>query len=178
MLSLVAFLLIIAIFIKVDNYKTRSYKIDVFFKSDDIVVLTNKLPISEDIGKNYTGVGVEKGIVEYKEFTISNPNDRKVSYEIYLTKISNSTDDIRSNYIRLYLTDEENNPIEGFGTKKGKTYYDLYSFNNQPGSKLLYTGTLVSGGTKKFILRSWVDDTYVLSEKAEDFTFDIGARIK
>ena len=178
LLSLIAFLLIIAMYIKIDDYKTSSFKVDVSFQTTDLVQLTNKLPLSDSIGKNYNGSGIEEGIAGYNEFTVTNPNDRKVKYEVYLTKVNSSSNDIRSNYIKLYLTDDSNNPIEGFETKKIKTYYDLYTFNNKPGSKLLYTGSLVAESSTKFILRSWVADTYILSTEEEKFSFDIDVRIK
>lgn len=178
LLSLIAIILIIAIFLKIDEYKRNSYKIDVRFADNDIVHLTNKLPISDEIGKNYNGTGIEVGIADYKEFTITNPNDRKVSYEIYLTKVANKVDDIRSSYIKLYLTDEDNNPIDGFGSSKMLSYYDLPSLEDKLDSRLLYRGAIVSGGSKKLKLRSWVADTYIISSTEEDFNFDIDVRLK
>ena len=178
LLSLIAVILIIAIFLKIDEYKRKSYKIDVRFSDNDIVYLTNKLPISDEIGKNYNGTGVEKGIADYKEFTITNPNERKVSYEIYLTKVTNKVDDIRSSYVKLYLTDENNNPVEDFGSSKMLSYYDLPSLEDKLDSRLLYRGAIVSGGSKKFKLRSWIADTYIISNTEEDFSFDIDVRLK
>lgn len=178
LLSLIAVILIIAIFLKIDEYKRKSYKIDVKFSDNDIVYLTNKLPISDEIGKNYNGTGVEKGIADYKEFTITNPNERKVSYEIYLTKVTNKVDDIRSSYVKLYLTDENNNPVEDFGSSKMLSYYDLPSLEDKLDSRLLYRGAIVSGGSKKFKLRSWIADTYIISNTEEDFNFDIDVRLK
>lgn len=178
LLSFAALGLFIAIFVKIDDYEKSKYKIDVKFSDNDIVQLTNKLPVSDDIGKNYTGSGVEKGIIEYKSFTITNPNERKVSYEIYLTKLENKIEDLRTGYIKLYLTDGKNKPVEGFETNKISTYYELPSLSDKITSRLLYSGSLVSGGSKEFILRSWVSDTYILSNKEEDFRYDIGVRLK
>lgn len=177
-LSLVAFLIIIAMIVKVDEYKKSSYKVDVKFATNDIVQLNNKLPISDSIGKNYNGVGIEKGIADYKEFTVTNPNEGKVNYEIYLTKIHGSVKDIRSNYIKLYLTDDKNSPLKGFDKNVIKSYYDLYALSDKPGSRLLYKDSLVAGGSKKYILRCWLADTYVLSNIDEGFSFDIDVRIK
>ena len=178
LLSLCAFILVIAIIVKVDEYKKSKYTIDVKFDSNDIVQLTNKLPVSDEIGKSYNGTGIEKGIVEYKTFTITNSNESKVKYEIYLTKLENNIDDMRTGYIKLYLTDDKNNPLDGFETNKLKTYYELPALSDKITSRLLYSGYLVSGSSKKFILRSWVSDTYILSSKEEDFRYDIGVRIK
>lgn len=177
-LSLLALFLVFAIFITIDKYNKKSYKLDVKFKNNSVVELTNKLPMADAIGKNYKGNGVEKGIVEYKEFTISNKNARKVKYEIFLTKIHRKNKDIRSNYIKLYLTDEYNKPVKGFTTNQVKSYYDLFALNDKPGSKLMYNGTLVSGESKKFVLRSWVADTYVLSNGEEEFNYEIEVRLK
>ena len=58
------------------------------------------------------------------------------------------------------------------------SYYDLFALNDKPGSKLLYNGTLSSGESKTFILRSWVSDTYMISSESERFGFDIEARLK
>ena len=176
-LSLLALFLVIAIFVTIDKYKKSSYKLDIKYENNGIVELNNKLPISDSIGKNYNGTGIEKGIAEYKKFTITNNNKSKVNYEIYLTKIHKNKD-IRSNYIKLYLTDLKNKPIKGFDKKQVPSYYDLFSLNDMPGSKLLYSGSLKAGEKKEFIIRSWVADTYILSNDEENFGFNINVRIK
>ena len=178
LLSLVAFLLIIAIFVKFDEYEKRSFKINTVFEGDSTVQLTNKLPISDSIGKNYDGTGMEKDIESYKSFSISNPNNKRIDYDIYLTKSVNEISDIRSSYIKLYLTDDKNVPVAGFDSKVIKSYYELYSLNGKPASQLLYSGSLAKNATDKFILRSWVADTYIISKNVEDFNFDIEVRIK
>lgn len=177
-LSLLALFLIIAIVLTIKNYNKRFYKLDIDYENNSVVDLTNKLPMSDEIGKNYNGVGVEKGIAEYKKITITNKNKAKVNYEIYLTKIHNEEKDIRSNYIKLYLTDEKNNPIKGFDKKQVISYYDLLSLNDKPGSKLLYSGSLANDESDTFILRSWVADTYLLSNEEESFEFNIDIRMK
>ena len=177
-LSLLALFLIIAIVLTIKNYNKRFYKLDIDYENNSVVDLTNKLPMSDEIGKNYNGVGVEKGIAEYKKITITNKNKAKVNYEIYLTKIHKEEKDIRSNYIKLYLTDEKNNPIKGFNKKQVISYYDLLSLNDKPGSKLLYSGSLANDESDTFILRSWVADTYLLSNEEESFEFNIDIRMK
>ena len=176
--ALISFALIIAIVVRIGEFKKLSYDVNIKFDTTDVIYLTNKLPISDAIGKNYTGTGMEKNIAEYKKFVVTNPNEGKIEYEVYLKKIENSKRDISSNYIKLYLTDDNDNPMKGFEKPKVNSYYDLYSLNNQPGSKLLYRGTLKAHESAKFILRSWVADTYIISSDLEDFSFDIDVRIK
>ena len=176
--SLLALFLILAIYQKTEEYRKLSYSVDAKFETTDVVNLDNKLPISDELGKKYMGSGMEKGIAEYKEFVISNGNEKKITYEIYLTKISKKNKSIRSNYIKVYLTDENDSPIKGFEGNSIKSYYDLYTLKDKPGSKLLYRDTLEKGDSKKFVLRSWVADTYVISNKEEVFDYDIDVRIK
>ena len=178
-LFLLALFLVVAIFITINKYKRSSYKLDIKYNNSNVVELNNKLPLSDGIGKSYTGKGMAKGIAEYKEITVSNKNFGKVNYEIYLTRVHNSNNKaIRSNYIKLYLTDDKNKVIKGFDKKQITSYYDLFSLSDKPGSKLLYNGSLSSGESKKFILRSWVADTYILSNHTEDFAFNIDVRLK
>lgn len=178
LLSLAIVLIILACYVKIDEYKKLSYKVDTKFVNNDVVLLSNKLPISDEIGKNYNGSGMEKSVEGYTAFSITNPNERKVEYEIYLTKINQEVDEINPNYIKLYLTDDKNVPMKGFEKNKVLSYYDLYSLTDRPGSRLLYRGTLVSGGKANFILRSWVADTYILSKYTQNFSFDIDVRLK
>ena len=103
-LSLLALFLVIAIFITIDGYKKRNYKLDIKYINGNTVELSNKLPISDEIGKSYKGTGVEKGIAEYKEFILSNKNEGKINYEIYLTKTHNKNKDINN----VIKTDNEN----------------------------------------------------------------------
>ena len=177
-LSLAIFLIIVAGYIKIDEYRKLSYKVDTKFINTDIIELNNKLPLSDEIGKNYSGTGMEKEIEGYSKFVISNPNDRKVNYEVYITKLNTEKNEIRSDYIKLYLTDEKNNPLKGFENNKIKSYHDLYALSDKPGSRLVYRGSLVSGATKTLILRSWVSDSYIFSKDEEIFNFDIDVRIK
>lgn len=177
-LVLAIFLIIIAIVVKINDYKKSFYKVDVKFTTNAVVQLNNKLPISDDIGKNYSGTGIEKGIAEYKEFTVTNPNDGKIQYEIYLTKTNLNSKNIRSNYIKLYLTDINNNALDGFDSKKITSFYDLYSLRDKPSGRLLYTDSLNPGGKRTYILRCWVADTYVLSNESEIFDFEIDVRLK
>ena len=178
LLSLMVFVLIIAGYIKIDEYKRSFYRLNTKFDTSDIITVSNKLPLSSEVGRNYTGSGMEKDIEGYAVFSINNPNEKKVNYEIYITKKENQVNSIKSNYISLYLTDWDNNPYDGFDKNETVAYSDLYTLTDKPGSRLLYKGSLVSGGTKNFILRSWVSDNYVISDEEAMFSYDIDVRIK
>ena len=178
LICIIIFIIIIAGYLKIDEYRKLSYKVNTEFSSNDIIELNNNFPLSDEIGKSYSGTGMEKGLVGYSEFVVRNPNEKKVKFEIYITKMETEEDQIKSNYIKLYLTDDKNHPVDGFNTNVIKSYKDLYALKDKPGSKLVYRDTLVAGGSKKFILRSWVSDTYAISKQLKKFKYDIDVRIK
>lgn len=174
---IITILLIIAFIIKKENEYLRIHDLDVVFETSDIINIKNKLPLADEVAKYYEGIGFEENIEAYSKFSISNPNDRKITYEIYLNK-QDTTSSIDSHYIKFYLTDNDNTPYKGFELNKIPSFYDFYVLNDKPGSKLLYRGTLLPLKKADFKLRMWLADTYALNSNEEDFKVDIDVRIK
>ena len=56
------------------------------FNSSKVIYFTNKLPISDALGKKIDNKDVESGIQGYVDFFVKNPNNFSVEYDIYLTK--------------------------------------------------------------------------------------------
>jgi len=174
----IAMCIMLVFIIKRDNEMIKNQKLDVVFDTSDIITIENKLPISDEIGKHYEGYGMEENIEGYSTFSITNPIDRKITYEIYLTKQDSNIKTIKSNYVKFYLTDENNNPYKGFDQNKMVNYHDLYILNDKPGSVLLYRSTLMGNKTAKFKLRMWLSDSYGINQEKENFSVDIDARIR
>ncbi len=174
----VAMLIMITFIISRDDKNLKYQNLDVVFSHSDILSIENKLPISDAIGKNYEGSGMEKGIEGYTTFSITNPNKKKITYEIYMVRQKTKTNDIKSNYIKIYLTDDKNVPYKGFESKKIPSFYDFYVLKDKPGAKLLYRSTLKPKEEDKFKLRIWLADSYVLSQVKEEFSVDIDVRVK
>lgn len=150
-------------------------KLEVNYKNDNHVLLKNTLPVSDQIGKNYTGDGVEKNLQEYKEFEILNNNDSKINYVIYIKMNKVNTKTIKNNYVKLYLTDEYNHPFEGFDENKVPALSDLLVASDKPDMLVLYKGTLVKGAKQKFKFRVWLSDSYDITtiEAISDFNIEI-----
>jgi len=151
----------------------------------------NDLPIVALVG--YTNAGKSSTmntILEYvaqtekqvlakdQLFATLSTSNRKITYEIYLTKQDSNIKTIKSNYVKFYLTDENNNPYKGFDQNKMVNYHDLYILNDKPGSVLLYRSTLMGNKTAKFKLRMWLSDSYGINQEKENFSVDIDARIR
>ena len=160
------------------HYKVMARRLEVNFSDSDIVDINNKLPLSDTIGKSYNGTGMEKGIAGYSSFSITNPNDFRVKYEIYVTKQTVPKKEISGKYVVFYLTDDNDTPLEGFNKKRLPVYYDLASLEDKPISRLIYSGKIDALTTKELKLRTWISDTYALVDEEEEFSFDIDVRIK
>lgn len=151
--------------------------ITVKFDKSKNIIITSDLPISDELGKKIDGKGTDTGIQGYMEISITNNLSRTVEYEIYINKIQLS-DEIRGNYIKYYLTDEADNPLKGFEKNAIPTYNDLPVLMDLPGSNLLYRGTIKEKEKQKLILRSWLSDSYVVSNEQHSFNYDVYVRTK
>ncbi len=159
-----------------DKYKSsenKTYNLSVKFSDNRNVYLENTLPVTDKIGKELDGVSSSKSLQGFKEFSIENNYDKKIDYQIYL-KVKNSCENmIDEEYIKLYLTDNSNNPLSGFENNKLPTYSSISTLNDKPDSKLLYTGSINKNSISKFRLRVWVSDLYSINRDKECFSFDI-----
>lgn len=176
---LIILFLIAAFFIffhaKSQNVPIKEKSISTKFYNSKEITLTSNLPISDELGKKLDGKGTEDGIQGYQEFNIKNNLKESVKYQIYITK-KELKNEVRGNYIKFYLTDEADNPLEGYNQNSVPTYTDLLALNELPGSRLLYSGELKNNETKKLILRAWLSDSYIVSTENREFTFEINIK--
>ena len=161
-----------------EHYKIVAGNLEVNFEKSDIIEINNKLPLSDTLGKSYNGTGMEEGIAGYSSFSITNPNDFRVKYEIYITRQNVSSKDISGKYVVFYLTDEDDKPLVGFSKNKLPVYNDFKGLDDKPISRLIYSGKLDALSTQNVKLRTWVSDAYALINEEEAFSFDIDVRIK
>lgn len=148
-------------------------QLEVTFQTKSSVELENKLPISDTLGKKLTGSGSEEGIQGFIEFSVQNPNDSSIKYQILLRPIETELEPINSNYIKLYLTDQKDQPYDGFEKNKISTARELKALPDQPKYRLLYSGSISGKQKKTFRLRSWLSDTYVVHKKRDLYSYEI-----
>ena len=151
--------------------------ISVRFETSDIIEIKNILPVSDSLGKSFTGEGTEEGVQGFVEFSVTNVLDESVNYEVYLTK-QESSNEIKDNYVKFYLTDFSDNPVSGYEGNLIPTYYSLAYMSDKPSSKLLYTGKLDAKSSNEFRLRIWLSDNYAISNFEESFKVDVDVRVK
>ncbi len=175
---IVVILFILSIFVVITikgNDKNIEKKVFVKYSSSNRIVIDNSLPISDTLGKNIEESDKKQS---YNVLSIKNENDEDVKYQIFVTMINPEGRHINGNYIKYYLTDENNVALDGFKNNFIPSYSSLLSLNDKPESKLLYTGKIKANSVKKVILRVWVSDSYAFGEDEESFNFNIGVRGK
>ncbi len=164
------FLLVIILFCLF--FKSPNYEKPLFIKiSHNNITFNNSLPISDSLGKEMTYSKANKDIQGFSEIIINNPNEDKMSYSLVITKKNNSESKINDNYVKIYLTDENNNPIKGFESEMIPSFPDLKIFRNDSMRRILYKGVIKKGEEKKYILRSWISDSYAISSQIEECSF-------
>jgi len=134
------------------------------------IVVKNKLPLSDEVGIKIDGS--HDDIEGYLEFSVKNKTSRLTQYYIYVEKTSDS--EIADNRIKLYLTDEDNNPTKLFKSKSSPLYSDFLVDSYHPAGRVIYKGILKGYGEDKFILRSWLSEFYSLTINEEKYDLVVG----
>lgn len=106
--------------------------------------------------KIYSDFKGKRFVNEYYDFEINVPKEQndsiKVNYDILLKDLGS---DLEDKFIKVYLTDCNNTPLEGFNNT-----VPVYSaFLNDSDGKIIYSGIL-DDDNKKFRLRIWISDIY------------------
>ena len=137
-----------------------------FISGTNSINITNAYPISDEFALE----NLDK--LPYIDFTVSstiNDPNKAISYELYLT--GDTTNTLDSNYIKVYLTDENNNRITEptiYNNLKNTTY----QADKQTG-KVIYTGNNPGVKTNKYRLYAWIDKDYEQNSVSQTFKFNV-----
>ena len=169
---LLLIVLLLMFLIPVNKKKTASpsflYHVD--YAPSNSVVIKNILPVADSLGKTFDGSGTKEGVQGYTEITISNTD--KVNHEYYiLIDKQDSDSEINGYYVKFYLTDSNDSPIDGFTSNLAPVYDDLLISKNKPSSRILGKVAVNAGDKKTFKIKSWLADNYVVSLKEEQFKY-------
>ena len=137
-----------------------------FISGTNSINITNAYPISDE----FALANLDK--LSYIDFTVSstiNDPNKAISYELYLT--GDTTNTLDSNYIKVYLTDENNNQVVS-----PKIYNNLenttYQADKQTG-KVIYIGNNPGTKTNKYRLYAWIDKDYEQNTISQTFKFNL-----
>lgn len=133
------------------------------------LVVDNSMPITDSVGKQLD-FSIDQTKYGYSEFSIfANMEGLKfIDYEIYAIPVGVALE-LPTSYVKVYLTDGENDlPVDGY-RKLVPTYSELKVAQSDPAGKKIYSGTLKKDEIKKFRLRTWLADTYPITTDMRSF---------
>lgn len=150
---------------------------DLIFNGQSEVQVLSKLPITDMSAKELKLDTVQEGIIGYSEFTIELPDKfkGKVKYEIYLDDITKK-ETFKYDYIKIYLTDFNDNPYKQYVGNSVPSYKDLRVSLKDSSKKILLSDEIKAGEEKKYKLRIWLSDTYVLNNIDKEFKGKISVK--
>ena len=140
------------------NVSLESGEISINY-SDNVnyISVPDAYPVSDEVGKIYP---------YYSDFTINSVTDKHpIKYEIQIIPNSNNTIDTK--YVKVYLTDQDDNPIT-----QPMLYDDLKQATYNTTGKIVDTGFFTTSDTQDFRLRVWIDESYD-KNLIETFGFNI-----
>lgn len=148
------------------NTLTAGYLSFNYVESDsNVIKLISAMPISDTEGKK------SNKKEDYFEFKISNNSKETINYEILLEPL---VKDLDGDYLKIYLTDDSNKPLPGF--KEEVPVWKTFDNSSIQGGKNIYQGTLNGRKDVTLRLRVWISEDYVVTDKAQSFSFRINVR--
>lgn len=175
-LIIVIFFVIFYIMSTNNRIKNSDELIDIKINvNEENVSITDKFPMNDDLGKSIKYDFDNKEVQGYVEIEVTNDSASDTNFELF--SIENEYENnIHPNYIKMYLTDESNNPLDGYNNLSVPTYYNLRVSSLNPSGKRLYYGHLKAFEIKKFILRFWVGDAYSIHDSLNEFGIKLYAK--
>ena len=163
-------------------FRNKSDSSIIFIHSDnnDIISIENSLPIEDSVGKLLSSDETNNKLKGYFEFVLSPkiPKNSLIHYEIVAEKVP-ANNEISDKYVKVYLSDGEYDlPVKGYNLSDIPTYAELNNSNIDSRYKVLYSGTFNNNKEKKFILRMWLADNYIVNDIDKKFSIRISVKVK
>lgn len=143
----------------------------------DDILLKNSLPLTDISGKTLDAGNVRKEFLNEIAFSIKGigDEDKAVKYEICL--INEVTgEEISNNYVKIYLTDNDNKPFNFYNENAVPVYQSLKISESSAEGKVIYSDIIKGKEIRKFKLRVWLSDAYILNETDRYFSAKIVVR--
>lgn len=140
----------------------------------DTFDIIGSLAVTDKYGRTIVDDSLDSNV--FVEFEVKNKSEHKKNYQIFITRKDDKSEQIPGAYIKFYLTDLKDNPLDQYNGNKLPNYDELKYLNDDSASKLIYEGSLKHRTSTKYRLRVWIDDTYDISTGDSSFSFKIGVR--
>ncbi len=151
--------------------KNRVVDVSLSSRSNNSISIKSKITMDDDHGKAIYYDKSKDKFQGYLEFEVVSKSTVKSKYEIYAVEDDNVI--IHPNYVKVYLTDENDNPVSGYEDFAVPTFYNLRVSSLNPKGKRLYYGTINPNEAKKYKLRVWFSDSYKLEQEDKNFSIKL-----
>lgn len=158
---------------KENSLKTGYVSFNYSEADNSYISLENALPISDIQGK---ALSDEKNVFDFN-ISASYKGVSKIKYDIFAESGDKNT--LPEEFVKVYLTDENDNPVEGYEGENVPLYDDLqnYNYNGKNNYKLLHSGYLTEqDSTKNFRLRIWLSSDFSDGSNQLDFSFKVNVK--
>ncbi len=177
LLSLIILCIIfLVIFLKYRNsnqlFKSDSGAVELISSKGNAIEIVDNHPMSDEFGKKISDDTLS--VQSYYAFEVKSISNVGTNFEVYVTDYDYKND-IQTNFIKLYLTDENDEPVNGYVNAYAPTYYNLRVSAFNPVGRRIYYGYIGPHESKKFILRVWVGDAYTIKVDSNKFGMKIYA---
>ena len=159
---------------------TMNYK-----ESDNYIHLTNAMPMNDSTGAalpSTTDGNVFDFTVSGK---ITGSGNTTINYAISAVP-TEGTNTLKNNFVKVYLTDQDDSPVTGFTQNTGKLVSSLEMGAGDSDAagvpedqRVLFRGTFTSTNgspvdeTREYRLRMWVADNYEVTGTSETYTLKV-----
>lgn len=158
-LIILCILLIVLVCIVLYVNRDKSNKNYVYIPNNEVLVIENALPLSDQVGSTFSRSNGKSNI--YYKFKIKSNADKKCNYKILL-KTNNGKKFIDDRYIKILLSDKDDNTLKDYNTDSVKVVTGLKKYDDK---YIVHSGKIGKNGTDEFILRMWVSDAFVYDDK-------------
>lgn len=158
---------------KENSLKTGYVSFSYSEADNSYISLENALPISDQQGKELSGA---KNVFDFN-VSASYKGVSKIKYDIFAESVDNNT--LPEEFVKVYLTDQNDNPVEGYEGDNVPLYDDLqnYNYNGKNHYKLLHSGYLTEqDSNKNFRLRIWLSSDFTDGSNQLTFSFKVNVK--
>ena len=140
-----------------------------YSEGSNVIMIENALPTADSRGK------LQKGNRNVFDFKVEGYSGSDVaSYEI--STVDNAGNSFPEEYLKIYLTDQNDNPMHGFEGSITPLYTSFPKTEDNKG-RILYRATLNNQVLKQYFrLRIWVSSDYEYREESRNFRFKVNVK--
>ncbi len=132
---------------------------------NDTLELSGRLPLSDYVVKNKDILTFDEDVVDYVSFKVTSEGYNG-DFTIFVEDCNEDNEKaIEDGYIKVLVTDSNNNLLSTTANGPVNSIKKLKVYPNKLSKKIVYIDNIKSGMEKNYILKAWVDNTFLADEE-------------